>query len=174
MKYSFFLKITSFKNCFSALVIVLFVFAPFSSQGQVIEIKKGFGGHSFYENGELLSLKEVVKITEANPAAHDFTAKAKGQSVLAGVFGFAGGFCLGYVAGSAIFGDNKPSNDTYNYGPLFAGIALIGVSVPIAISANRNALRGVKLYNDCVQRQSSFLQLRCVMNGNGIGFCLKI
>jgi len=75
------------------ILILIFTLTTISyCNAQKIEMEKVFGGYKYSQNGNQMTMKDLVKTMEANQQAFDFIKKAQSNNTLASIFGGAGGF----------------------------------------------------------------------------------
>src|SRR5688572_33467694 len=98
-------KLNHMKKLASILIVFFFV-VELSAQPQEgdITMKKTFGGVKFYQDGQLLKAQQVLKIMEPHEEAFSEFKKAKSNYDAANVFGFIGGFMIGWPLGTAVAG----------------------------------------------------------------------
>lgn len=150
------------------LTIIGFLFIN-TLLGQEIEMGINLLGYKFEQNSRRLSWKELVNETQTNIEANLLIKKAKSQNTLSNILAFAGGGLIGVPLGQSST-DRKP-NWTLAY--IGGGITIIGI--PIAISASRNAKKGIDLYNSSMNSTSIYFEpeFKIIANGNGIGLSMK-
>jgi hypothetical protein len=139
----------------------------FSSYGQnksdSIEIKKTLGT-VFRQNGKNLTPSQLLNITQSNTEAYKEMKIAKSNYDVGFVFGFTGGFLVGWTAGTAIAG-GKP-----NWTLAGIGAGLIVVSIPFSTAYTKHAKNAVKLYNNGLKSTGlSNVDLKIGLTSNGIG-----
>ncbi|MGE5518374.1 MAG: hypothetical protein ACM3VS_00510 [Candidatus Dadabacteria bacterium] len=117
-----------------------------------IEIRKTFAT-TFRLNNKNLTLKQLLDITHTNAAAYQEMKKAKSNFDAGYVFGFAGGFLIGWPIGTTI-GGGKP-----NWTLAAVGAALAAVSIPFSSAYNKHAKNAIKLYNSGLQ-QTGFKKIK--------------
>ena len=135
---------------------------------QEITIKKGFGGQQFYQNGEKLSMAQLVKAMEGHDEAYSEITKARSTYTLGMITGGAGGFMVGYPLGTALAGGDP------NWVLAGIGAGLIVVSIPITQKFNKQSQSAVNLYNERLKKDSGYKkpELYFGTTENGIGFKL--
>lgn len=136
------------------------------NQSDSIEVKKRLGT-VFIQNGRYLTPRQLLDITESNPEAYKEMKIAKTNYDVGTVFGFAGGFLVGWPVGTAIAG-GKP-----NWTLAGIGAGLIVVSIPFSSAYTKHAKNAVNIYNNGI-RQTGMknFDLKLGLASNGIG--LKI
>jgi len=137
---------------------------------QQIEMKKVFGGYKFMQNGENLTMSNLVKTMESNQKAFELIKKAQSNNTIASIIGFAGGGLIGWPIGAAVGGGDA------NWTLAGIGAGLIAVGIPISSSANRKAKQAVELYNSSLNSTSFYEfkpEFKVITNTNGIGFSMS-
>lgn len=149
----------------SLLLLVLVTLAS-AVQAQEIIIYKTFGGLRFERDSLILSPKQVQYILEVNPAALAEFKKARKNSGVASVLGFAGGLLIGIPVGTALVGGNP------EWGLAAGGAALIVVGIPFNRAFQRHAQNAVDIYNQ--QKTSRLLErTELFWAGTGLGVRLR-
>jgi hypothetical protein len=133
-------------------VTFFFFFLIYSTCAQThsdpITIKKAFGGYKFLQNNQPLTLKQLGTALQSNPEASKLFQQAKPNATAATIFGFAGGFLVGWPIGTAI-GGGKPSWELAGI-----GAGLIVVSIPFSASFNKKAKAAIDTFNQGIQTSS--------------------
>lgn len=140
------------------------------SSAQEIEMQKVFGGYTFTQNGERLTMGDLVNTLEPHSEAFDLIKKARTRSTLASIIGFAGGGLIGWPVGTALGGGDA------EWTLAGIGAGLIAVGIPISLSANKKTKQAVELYNSDLNSISSYQlkpELKIITNGNGIGLSVN-
>ena len=133
---------------------------------QDITVYKTFGGLRFERDSLVISAKQVEYILEVNPTAFAEFKKARLNSGVASVLGFAGGLLIGVPVGTAIVGGEP------EWGLALGGAALIVTSIPFNRAFKRHALNAVDIYNQ--QNSSSVLErTELFWAGTGLGIRLR-
>jgi hypothetical protein len=127
---------------FAILSFILITITSFSqsSHGD-LRMEKTFGGVKFFEGSRIRKPREVLQIMEVNPEAYVEFKKAKSSYDAAQVFGFVGGFMIGWPIGTAI-GGGEPQ-----WGLAAGGAAVLLLSVPISNGFKRHASKAISIYN---------------------------
>src|SRR5690554_6812662 len=148
------------------VLFVGFLFVGGLVNAQGITIKKGFGGQQFYQNGEKLSMAQLVKAMEGHDEAYREITKARSTYTFGMIAGGAGGFMVAYPLGTALAGGDPKW--------VLAGIGagLIVVSIPITQKFNKQSQTAVNLYNEGLKKDSGFIRPKLYFGSteNGIGF----
>ncbi len=137
---------------------------------QKIEMEKYFGGYEFSQNGESLKMKELMKAVEINSTSFELVKKARTNKTLAWMLGNSGGALVGFSIGQALGG----GNGSWTIAGIGAGF--IGVAIPIGISGNNKARKGVELYNSSLDTTTQYFQkptFTFKASGNGIALVVK-
>jgi hypothetical protein len=134
-----------------------------------IEMKKSFWGVKFNQDGKPLKPKEVLRIMEVNPQAHAEFKKAKSNYDAAQVFGFIGGFMVGWPIGTAIGGGDP------EWGLAAGGAGFILLSIPFSKGFSKHAKSAIEIYNSDSGTASNRhpYSLQVIPYGAGAKFILK-
>jgi hypothetical protein len=139
-----------------------------STSDSITIVKKGLGT-SFYYNTKKLTTKELTEITRSNSEAFQEMTSAKTNQAVGTVFGFIGGFLVGWPLGTAIGGGDP------NWTLAAVGAGFIGVSIPFSIAYTKRATRAVDIYNADLRTASvNKLQLNFGVSQNRIGLKMKL
>jgi hypothetical protein len=148
------------------ILSLFLIFYSFNIQAQqaidTIKVRQDFSKIYFYE-GKKLKPKQLLELMQPNPAAYREMKRAKTNYDVGSVFGFAGGFLLGYSLGSLIL------NEELEYGAAALGAGLIVISIPFSIGQAKHTKKAVKLYNEGVKATISCIQFRINCTNNKIG-----
>jgi len=135
------------------------------AQHDSIIATKVFAGYKFEQSGVLLNGKALLRSMEIDQEAYAMLKKAKTNSDIATVFGFAGGLMLGWPLGTAIAGGDP------NW--LLAGIGAgcLAIGIPLSMSASKGMLRAVDIYNSNLNGTyfEQGLLLKLGLTAHGIG-----
>jgi len=128
-----------------------------------IEIKKTLGT-VFRQNGKNLTPRQLLDLTQSNAEAYKEMKMAKSNYDVGFVFGFAGGFLVGWPVGTAIAG-GKP-----NWTLAGIGAGLIVVSIPFSTAYNKHAKNAVRIYNNGLKQTGlTMVDVKIGLTCNGIG-----
>lgn len=105
-----------------------------------IEVKENFGT-TFSQDGKKLTPKQLLDITMVNEDAYEKMKMAKINNDWGTVFGFAGGFLVGWPLGTAIAGGGP------NWALAGVGAGLLVVSIPFSSAFKKHAKNAVDIYN---------------------------
>lgn len=85
------------------ILTILFVLGLFSfCIAQKIEMKTTAMGYKFTQNGDKLSWKELLNVTESNEEAYQLIKKGKSQNIISAIIGFVGGGFIGVPLGKSL------------------------------------------------------------------------
>jgi hypothetical protein len=152
------------------LFITLIIFVCFMAIAQEVpdSLKIEKDGWNYYQNDYRLSMKDMFDITSHNDAAWSQLNAARTNYWIASLFSTAGGACLGYPLGYAIYG-NK-----INMTLIYAGCALIAISIPFTVGYYVHLKKGVKIYNQGLQPPAAIkLSFKAGLTGNGFGLAMR-
>jgi hypothetical protein len=149
------------------IIILIFLMTVFNSYGQnkldSIEIKKALGT-VFRQNGKNLTPRQLLDITQSNTEAYKEMEIAKSNYDVGSVFGFAGGFLVGWTLGTAIAGGEP------NWTLAGIGAGLIVVSIPFSTAYTKHAKNAVNLYNNGLKSTGlNNVDFKIGLTYNGIG-----
>lgn len=137
---------------------------------QKIVIEKVFGGNTYTQNGDHMTMKDLVKTMQSNKQAFDLIKNAQSNNTLASIVGFAGGGLIGWPIGTAVGGGDA------NWTLVGIGAGLVAIAIPISSSANKKATQAVELYNSSLNSTSFYEfkpEFKILANGNGIGLSMN-
>ena len=115
-----------------------------------------------------------------NSEAKDYFKKARSNKTASEIFAYTGGFGLGFGLSAVLFG---PKNQVYgSYGSQYEvkadksvawlvtgiGAGLIGIGIPFAIAADKNAKKAIELENGESIAFQPYFKLESA--GNGLAF----
>ncbi|MEQ1747702.1 MAG: hypothetical protein ABMA02_19900, partial [Saprospiraceae bacterium] len=110
------------------------------TQTDSIEVKKAFGTVFRYK-GKNLSPKQLHEMVASIPEANKAMEAARSNFTTANVFGFIGGFLVGWPLGTAIAGGDP------EWGLAGIGAGFIVLSIPFSSAYTKHAKHAVNLYN---------------------------
>jgi hypothetical protein len=119
-------------------ISALFVSAGFS---QALKDTISIERNAYLYQGEKLTIKELTDILKSNPEAHKEMKKAKSNATGAQIFGYIGGFMIGWPLGTAIGGGDP------NWALAGIGVGVALISIPFVSKANNHAKNAVDIYN---------------------------
>jgi hypothetical protein len=153
-----------------SFIVGLLLVITYSLNGQdisdTIEVKKAFGV-VFLQKGQKLTPGKLLEISSSNPESYKEMKIAKGNYDAGTLFGFAGGFMVGWPLGTAIAGGEP------NWTLAAIGAGLIVISIPFSTSYSKHARKAVEIYNNGLKQTGlNSMEFRLGLTSNGIG--LKI
>ncbi|MGN7783063.1 hypothetical protein ACTJIJ_00995 [Niabella sp. 22666] len=123
------------------LALLLTAIGATAQINDAIEIRKRFGGVTFYQNGTQLKSRELKNTLKTRAEAYNIYQSSKAVTTVSTILGYTGGFMMGWSLGTAL-GGGKP-----NWAIGGVGAGLVAVSIPLSISANKKVKRAVDSYN---------------------------
>lgn len=113
------------------------------SQGiaDTISLSSDFKGFKFHHRGSEIKAKEVFALMENNELAYDEFNASREAYFFGNLFGVLGSGLIIFP-----FVQTAVSNDA-NYGPAFAGLCFLGISIPIFRSYNKKTVSAIYMYN---------------------------
>ena len=124
-----------FTILFSFISVITF------AQRDSIIATKAFGGYRFEQKGEVLNGRTLLHRMEADEEAYVLMKRAKSNSDIASVFGFAGGFMVGWPLGTAIAGGDP------NWLLAGVGAGFLAIAIPLSIHASKGMAEAVEIFN---------------------------
>ncbi len=125
--------------------------------------------NSYYKHGIKLTYEQLKLAVFKNEESRALMSKAKSDASIASVFGYLGGFCIGYPLGQAIGG-----HEEVKWGVAGVGAGLLLIAIPIATGANKKVKKAVKIYNKSLDESSDerevALELAPTQHGVGLVF----
>lgn len=150
------------KTILTLLCALLILNSQAQNASDTIKIRKEMGRVYIY-NGMKLKPKHLLSIMEPNPAAYSEMKRAKTNYDVGSVFGFAGGFLVGWSIGAIITGGEV------DWRIAGAGAALIGASIPFSIGQTKHTKKAVKMFNNYKKSTTSSIQLKMNVAINKVG-----
>lgn len=155
-----------------SLILLIFLFSiSLSVHAQldsIIATKGALGGYRFEQSGQYLNGKALLQRLEVDEEAYVLMKRAKSNSDISSVLGFAGGLMIGWPLGTAIAGGDP------NW--LLAGIGAgcLAIAIPISISASKGMFEAVEIYNSRLNGSyfEQGLLLRFGVTTGGVGVTL--
>ncbi len=135
-----------------------------ASFGQMITMKKHFGGVHFVRDSITCSPKQVLNIMRDNDDAYNEFRKAKLNNSTASVLGFVGGVLVGIPLGTALAGGEP------QWIMAAGGATLLLVSIPFSISFKKHAQQALNTYN---ASQPTAIKARLYFNGARASVVIK-
>ncbi|MFM7853266.1 MAG: hypothetical protein ACKO96_15415 [Flammeovirgaceae bacterium] len=135
-------RITCMKYTLNFILIVLSI--NLYAQGEKkLTMSKDFWGYKFYEGGNLISKQQVMQLLQSNPEAIKLFKEGNANLVPAGIFGFAGGFMIGWPIGESLGGKKDPK-----WGLAAGGLALVVVGAVFEKSFKKKINHSFDVYNN--------------------------
>ena len=155
------------KNIFTLGLLLLMTNCLYGQNiSDTIETKNALGV-IFLQNGKKLTPRSLLEISSSNAESYQEMKIAKSNYDVGTVFGFAGGFMVGWPLGTAI-GGGEP-----NWTLAAVGVGLIVISIPFSTAYSRHARKAVEIYNNGLKQSGlNAVEFRLGLTCNGIG--LKI
>lgn len=139
--------------------------AQFSTD--TIALETNFKGFQFIYLGEQINAMRVMEILEVNELALDEFNSSREAYVFGNIFAMIGSALIVYPFVNSALGYKT------NYGPAFAGVCFIGISIPIFRSYNKKTISSISKYNNGLgQIPANKIQGQLNFGGtsSGIGF----
>lgn len=140
-------------------VVLLFSISFYQAQSQTRTDTISIVGNHYEISGKPIRPNQLMKVLESNPNAYAEMKNANSSATGAFIFGYAGGFLIGYPIGQALSGA-KPS-----WGLAGIGVGLALISIPFVTTSRDHATKAISLYNTGLTDSGS--------RGVKINFCLS-
>ncbi len=158
-------KFTSFLLGFACIAVTF---------GQV-----SFEKNKLYKDGQEFKAKEYKQVF-TNEEAKALFKKARTNNTVGSVFGFAGGASMGFGIARLLSGNkatvttnsgqqNVKTDNSNGWVLVGIGAGIIGVGIPFALSANKNAEKAIALENN----EAIGFRPHFRIQTNGAGFALS-
>lgn len=118
-----------------------------------------------------------------NSDARDYFKKARTNKTAGEVFAYAGGFSLGFGIGQIISNGKTRTSDLGYYGTITTkpnnsgawtaigiGAGLIGIGIPFAVAANKNAKKALEIENGGATAFQPYFKLETAGNGMALSY----
>ena len=128
------------KILLSFYLLLIAMVAMCQNKADSIQIARG-SGEFYKQHGKILTLKELWDVIEKDSSTHDELKKAKTNYYTAMIFGYSGGFCVGFSLGSLLAGGQV------NIPLLVVGGVCITVCIPTNSSFIDHTRRAAEIYN---------------------------
>jgi hypothetical protein len=128
------------KFIFASLLLFSFLSISGQDKPDSIVVKKMLGT-VFQQNGRPLTPRQLLDITKTNQEAYSEMKIAKNNYDVGYVFGFAGGFLIGWPLGTAIAGGDA------NWTLAAIGLGIVAISIPFDVAYTKHAKHAVSIYN---------------------------
>lgn len=115
----------------------------------VITYVKSDGMYKYYHKNRMINTRVLSGLLSLNNAAYEQYKEYRGNKALSNIFGFAGGFLMGWNIGHIIIGQEP---NWYVFG---GGAFLALISVPISFNAIDYLHNAIDLYNRGLKSTSS-------------------
>jgi len=139
------LKIEIMKKSFTLTLILFSIIITSIAQSDLITIDNSGLGYRFYQNNQMLGLKQLQQAVISNRQAFEKVNAARNYKVMASIIGAPGGFLIGWQFGATIAGGEP------NWLMAGIGAGLILVSIPISSAAKKQAIEGMEIYNSSLE-----------------------
>lgn len=154
-------------KCFILLFVISITVGNAQTIADTISLTTNFKGYQFIYKGEQIKAQQIFELMENNEIAWDEFNASREAYFFGNLFGILGSSLLIYPFIHSTIG-NEP-----NYGPAFAGLCFIGISIPIFRSYNKKTISAIYLYNSGLKPPSNpaegiSLSLKNTKNGFGI------
>lgn len=106
-----------------------------------LRMKESFWGVKFYNDNRLIRPNEVLNLMKADEEAYAAFKKAKANYDAAQVFGFVGGFMIGWPIGTAIGGGDP------QWGLAAGGAGVLLLSIPFSSAFLKHSRNAIAIYN---------------------------
>ncbi|MCF8334885.1 MAG: hypothetical protein K9I47_12100 [Bacteroidales bacterium] len=132
-----------------------------------IKLKEG-SGRVFQQNGENLTTRQLMTITESNAEAHEKMQQAKNDYYSGRYFGAAGVLLVGWQFGSAII------KSEVNLTLAGVGAALIATGFSFDSASKKHAQKAVRIYNSGLdQSAANKTELNIGLTSHGVGLTVS-
>jgi hypothetical protein len=153
------------------LILGLCLISTVNIHGQnardTIETRKAMGV-IFLQNGKKLAPRDLLQITKSNTESYQEMKIAKSNYDAGSIFGFAGGFMVGWPLGTAIAGGQP------NWTLAAVGAGLIIVSIPFSTAYSRHARNAVTIFNSGLRQTGhNGVKWDLGFTSSGAGFTLR-
>jgi hypothetical protein len=124
--------------------------------------------------GQNIAYAQMKILLRDCPASQSYQSNSGAMSAFAQVLAGIGGFGIGYPIGSAIGGKNKPI-----WAMAAVGAGLIGLAIPLAISATKSQKKAVAAFNEYQRngtKPTSFnlIKMNLVIHTNSVGLVFNL
>jgi hypothetical protein len=138
------------------------------SLADTITLTTNFKGYIFMHKEQPIKAKKVMELMDNNDLAYDEFSESREAYFFGNLFAIIGSGLIVYPFLNSALG-NEP-----NYGPAFAGVCFIAISVPIFKSYNKKTISAILQYNsDLAVPIDAEIQSSIQLGGtsSGIGLC---
>ncbi len=153
-------------------LILIIVLISLSGTAQSLTDTISIESSRYYQNGNMLNVKQLAQVVKSNQQAYDKVQSAQGNNTLANILSIPGGFLIGWPLGTAIAGGEP------NWLLAGVGAGLIAIAIPVSITAKNQAAEGVRLYNNSLGNQTFFEKqqkpsINLGITHNGVGVIMR-
>jgi len=157
------------KVLFISIFLITALISTFGQTDNQIIMKKVFGGYKFYQNDNVINMKQLSEILEVNELAYDKFKQAKKNSNIATIMSATGGALIGYQLAMLIVSGELNG--------IITGIGggLMIASIPINKKSQKQFATAINNYNTGLKINSSRKKpnIEFVLGGNNIGLRVK-
>jgi uncharacterized membrane protein YfcA len=133
-------------------ILIVLSINLYSQDEKKLMMSKDFWGYKFYEEGNLISKQQVMKLLQSNPEAIKIFKEGNANLAPASILGFAGGFMIGWPIGQSLGGKKDP-----NWGLAAGGLGLVIVGAVFEKSFKKKVNQSFDVYNN--ERATSLLRI---------------
>lgn len=133
------------KKSITLTLILLSIIITGLAQSDLITIDNSGLGYRFYQNNQMLGLKQLQQAVISNRQAFEKVHTARNNKAMASITSGLAGFLIGWQLGTIITGGEP------NWLMASIGAGLIIISIPISSSAKKRAIEGVEIYNSSLE-----------------------
>lgn len=138
-------------------------------------------GNKLEKDGQTYKMSQYNDVFK-NPEAASHFKKARTNSTVGSIFAYTGGFSLGFGLSAVLFGPKKQVYGSYgsqyevkadkSVAWLVTGIGagLIGIGIPFAIAANKNAKKALEIENGGATAFKPYFKLETAGNGMALSY----
>jgi hypothetical protein len=154
-------------NTMKKILILAFLFINVlcvcgQSISDTIEVKQALGP-VFFQHGKRLKPRELLEITRYNTESYKEMKIAKSNNDISSVFGFAGGFLIGWPLGTALAGGDP------NWTLAAIGAGCVAIAIPLSIAGSKHAKKAVEIYNNGLkQTGQTHVDFNLGLTGSGL------
>jgi hypothetical protein len=144
------------KNIVVFLCLCFLCSQPLFGQTDTLVMKR----NKVFLKGSQLNHKELQKVLNTYPDTKDIMDRATTNYNTAAVFGYIGGFCIGYGVVTGMFGKS------YGWAVAGAGVGVALISIPFTSAYNKHVRNAVGIYN--ARNRPATLQIGTFSSGVGV------
>ncbi|MBU4538923.1 MAG: hypothetical protein L6264_03610 [Weeksellaceae bacterium] len=134
-------------------------------------------GNKLEKDGQTYKMSKYSEVL-SNPDAQKAFQKARTNNTVGQIFAYAGGFAIGAGIIPALSGkkqevrngmvyENQPSR---GWAVVGVGAALVGIGIPFAIAANKNAKQALEIENGASTAFQPYFKLQTAGNGMALSY----